>query len=249
MKRMTSLAGLVLCASLAGCSSTVLMKMFVPPQDESNVKEYVELLRQGKFEEIERDVEPGFLGSHSRDILTQMATVFPPQTPQTVKVVGLDSTSRNGNGTADITLEYQFPNKWVLGSVRTLKMDGTTTILGFHVTPIENSLEQRYRFTLFGKTAVQYSILALGVASVLFSFYAFALCIRTKIENRKWLWRLICFVGVFRLAVDWTTGQWTFTVLGISLPTFMASHPCYGPWTVAAYFPLGRFSSCISGGK
>ena len=239
MMRIKFLAGLVVCASLAGCSPATFMKMFVPPQDESNAKEYVDLLREGKFEQIEREMEPVYVNSNTRDVLMQMAAVFPDETPQSIKVVGAESRSRTGNGTADMTLEYQFPSKWVLVTVRTLKMDGTTTILGFHVGAMDDSLEQQYRFKLSGKSAVQYSILVSAVGSLLFSFYAFALCIRTKIEKRKWLWLLICFVGVFRLAVDWTSGQWTFTLLGISIPSFMASRPFYGPWTVAAYFPLG----------
>jgi hypothetical protein len=239
LKRLAFLTRLVMCASLAGCSQATLMRMLVPPQDEANAKGYVELLQERKFDQIEQKVETGFLDANSRDILVQMADVFPDQTPQSVKVVGADSTSRNGDGTADITLEYQFPRKWVLVSVRTLKMNGATTILGFHVKPLEESLEDQYRFTLNGKSGVQYSILALGVSSLLFSFYAFALCLRTKIEKRKWLWLVISLVGVFRLAVDWTTGRWAFTLLGISIPCIVANHPLYGPWTVGAYFPLG----------
>jgi hypothetical protein len=62
---------------------------------------------------------------------------------------------------------------------------------------------------------------------------------RPKIENRKRLWLFLCFVGVFRLAVDWTMDPSTLEPLGISMPSFMACRPFHGPWTVAAYFPLG----------
>jgi hypothetical protein len=77
--------------------------------------------------------------------------VFPDQTPQSVKVVGAHSTHRTRNRRADITLEYQFPSKWTFVSVRTLNVDGTTTMLEFHVEAMENPLEQRDRFTLTGK--------------------------------------------------------------------------------------------------
>jgi len=239
MKRITFLAGLVLCGSLLGCSQATWMKMLVSPQDESNAKEYVELLRQGKFDQIERDFEPSSVDANFRGTLAQMAAIFPQETAESIKVVGAHRSRRDGNDTSDITLEYEFPSQWVLVSIMSFRTNGVTKIFGFRATPMADSLENIYRFTLTGKSAVQYLILALAVGSLLFSFYAFVLCIRTKMEKRKWLWLLITLVGAFRLAVNWTTAQWSFTLLGISIPCIQANHPLYGAWTVAAYLPLG----------
>jgi hypothetical protein len=54
--RINILPGVVLSAALAGCGPAALMKTFFPPQDESNAKEYMELLRQRKLDQIERDL-------------------------------------------------------------------------------------------------------------------------------------------------------------------------------------------------
>lgn len=239
MRRLKFLGGIVLCTCLLGCDQAALMKKFVPEQDEVSAKQYVALLRQGKFDQIQRDFDPRYVDSNFRDTLAHMAAVFPDQTPESVKVVGFHDSRRDGNGTLDITLEYQFPNKWVLANIDILRTDDAATLTGFHVTSAEDSLEHLNRFTLEGKTAVQYLIFALGVGSQLFSLYAFALCIGTKVGKRKWLWALFTLVGASRLAVNWATGQWTYTLLAVCMPCFLANHPPYGPWTVAAYFPLG----------
>ncbi|MGB9009162.1 MAG: hypothetical protein WCC18_11155 [Candidatus Acidiferrales bacterium] len=148
-------------------------------------------------------------------------------------------SGRDENGTADITLEYQFPSRWVLAEVDMQRRDGATSILGFHVTLMKDSLENINRFTLRGKGIAQYVILALGIGSVVFGFSVFVWCLRSKVGKWKWLWAIFTLVGVGRLGVHWMTGHWTFNLLAICVPCLLANHPPYGPWTVAAYFPIG----------
>jgi hypothetical protein len=239
MTRCKFLVGIGLCVLLVGCGQATLMKMFTPPEVESQARTYVEQLRQGKFDQIEHDVDQSSVDSNFQDTLAKMAALFPDEAPESIKVVGAHTSSRHGDGTADITLEYQFPSKWLLVSVATQRLNGVTAITGIHVAPVTDSLENLYSFTLFGKSGVQYLILALTVCSLLFSLYVCVLCARTKIEKRKWFWVLFTVVGVGRLGVNWTTGQWAFTLLAVSIPSFRAYHSLYSPWIVEAYFPLG----------
>ena len=139
----------------------------------------------------------------------------------------------------DITFEYQFPSKWLLVNVTTQKNGDVRTVVGFNVTPIADSLENLNKFTLVGKSALQYLTLTCAVGSLLFTFYVFVLCIRSKDMKPKWLWSIIVLVGVGYFAVNWGTGQWTYQLLAIRIPCFSMDHPLYGPWTVAAYVPLG----------
>jgi hypothetical protein len=66
-----------------------------------------------------------------------------------------------------------------------------------------------------------------------------ALCIRSKDMKPNWLWLIIVLVGVGKFAVNWGTGQWTYQPIAIQIPCFSMTHPLFGPWTVAAYVPLG----------
>jgi hypothetical protein len=215
------------------------MKRWTPPGAEATARNYVELLRQGKFERIEQDLDAGITDANTRDTFAKMAALFPAGDPESVKVVGAHTFHGQGYSTADITLEYQFPSKWLIVSVATQSKASVSTVTGFHVNPMTDSLENLYKFSLFGKSPGQYLVLICGVCALLFSLYVLAVCIRTKIGKAKWLWMLFILVGMVKLAINWTTGEFTFMLLAINLPCVTATHPLYGPWTVAFYLPVG----------
>jgi hypothetical protein len=237
--RFVYLVAIAFCAFLVGCDQAALMKKFTPPEEESIAKSYVALLQQGKFDQIEHDLDSSLIDSNLRNTLSKMAAFFPSESPQSVKVVGAHIYRDEQSSKVDITFEYQFPSKWLLVNVTTQKNGDVRTVIGLHVTPIADSLENLNKFTLVGKSALQYLTLVCDVGSLLFTLYVFALCIRSKDMNRKWLWLIVVLVGVGKFAVNWGTGQWTYQLIAIQIPCFSMTHPLYGPWTVAAYVPLG----------
>jgi hypothetical protein len=237
--RFSRLASIALCAFLVGCDQATLMKKFTPQEDESVARGYVELLRQGKFDQIEHDLDPSLADSNVRDTFSKMAAFFPADTPESV---GAHMSHVQESSRADITFEYQFPSEWLLVDVVTQKQRGVSTVVGFSVIPIPDSLENLNKFTLAGKSALQYLTLTCAVGSLLFTFYVFALCIRSKDVKPRWLWSIIVLVGVGKFAVNWVTGQWTYQVIAIQIPCFSMIRPFYGPWTVAAYVPLGAIA-------
>lgn len=237
--RLKFLAGIAFCASLSDCDQATLMKKFTPPDDELFARTYFDQLRQGEFDQIVSDLDPSEENPGVRVKLVEMASLIPAGAPVSVKVVGAHVFRNRESSTTSITLEYQFPSKWLLVDVTTQKKAEASTVVGFHVTPQSDSLENLNRFTLVGKSAIQYSILTLGVGSLAFSFYVLILCIRTKDVNRKWLWMLFILVGVEKVAINWKTGQLTFGVIAFNITSASASHALYGPWTVAVFLPLG----------
>jgi hypothetical protein len=164
--------------------------------------------------------------------------MFPAQEPVSTKVVGFRSSLGN-DGRTEITLEYEFPQKWLLAEVVTQKSGGVTTIVGFHITPIADSLENLNRFTLAGKSTSQYAILSRAVLAPLFSLFVFVVCIKTTMGKKKWLWLIFILIGIGKLVVNWTTGQVFFTPLAIQLPAAGANAQLYGPWLVYVSMPLG----------
>jgi hypothetical protein len=239
MMRFIYVVGVAFCAFLVGCDQATLMKKFTPPEDESIARRYVDLLRQGKFDQVERDLAPSVVDSNVPDTFAKMAAIFPAEIPESTKVVGANIFHSPEYSTTSITLEYQFPSKWVLVNVVTQRKGDVSTIVGFHVNPMPESLENLNRFTLVGKSAFQYVILAFAVCSLLFSVYVLVLCIRTRDGKTKWLWMLFILFGVGKLAVNWTTGESTITFVALQIPCVMANAPLYGPWTVAVSLPLG----------
>jgi hypothetical protein len=171
--------------------------------------------------------------------------MFPAQDPVSVKVVGVNIFRVPDSSTTSITLEYEFPQKWLLASVVTQKRDGIATITGFHVNPIRDSLENLNKFTLLDKGVAQYTVLILAVLSSLLSLCAFVLCIRTKMEKRKWFWLILTLLGVGNLGINWTTGQPFFALLQVRLIPAGAAAPPYGAWVVYVSLPLGAIAFLI----
>jgi hypothetical protein len=237
--------------SLSGCNQSDMMDKMTPHEDEAIAKNYVKLLRDNQFELIEKDLAPNLKGPNIRETLVSMAALFPVQDPISVKVVGAHvsyvveahaspvSTNGSNSSNTDITFEYQFPERWLLASVVTQKKDGGISIIGLKVNTISDSLENLNRFTLSGKSPVHYAILTLAFLLPLFILYVLVLCIRTKIERRKWLWIVFILFGIGQFAMNWTTGQWGLNLLQVQLLGAGAFSPLYGAWTVSVSLPLG----------
>jgi hypothetical protein len=234
--------GILLLIVFSGCNQNndSLINKFTPPEDEAIATNYIALLRQNKFEPIEKDLDPSLKSAITQDTLTKMAAAIPPQDPVSVKVIGAQQFRDPNFYRINLSFEYQFPSKWLLINVATQKKGGVSTIIGFNVYPLSNSLENINRFTLAGKSFIQYVTLAFAVLIPLFTLYALVLCIRTKMEKRKWLWMIFILIGIGKFTVNWTTGQWNFAPLFIQL-LFGASAfaPMYGAWLISISLPLG----------
>ena len=229
-----------LCMFLVGCDEAAIMKKMTPPGAESKAKGYVDLLQQGKLDLIERDLDPSIVDANTRESLTKMAFAFPIDVPQFVKVVGSHTVKEPDYLRTDIALEYEFPSKWLLANVAIQRKGNITTVVGFRVDPLPDSLENLNKFTLSGKSAIQYLILLLGICFDIFSIWILVLCIRTPMVKLKWLWVLITLLGVGKLTVNWSSGQLAFSLLAFQIPLCAdASRPPYGPWTVSLALPLG----------
>jgi hypothetical protein len=237
--RFIGLLSIAFCTLFVGCERDNLRKIVSSPEDEIIVRSYVDLLRQGQYEQIESNFDPSLVDSDIHDTLGKMAALFPSDNPESVKLVGLNVSHGQENPTKNITLEYQFPSKWLLVNVAIQRKGDVSKVVGFHVDLIPDSLENLNEFTLVGKSGIQYLILTSAICSLLFSFYVLTLCVRTKVGRTKWLWMMFVLIGVGQLAVNWTTAQWTFTLLSIQLPCGRAFATPYGPWTVVATMPVG----------
>jgi hypothetical protein len=169
-----------------------------------------------------------------------MAEMFPAEEPKSVKVVDIKFLRNEGSSTHSLTLEYEFSDTWLLVNIAIKRLNGPSTIAAFNVTPISDSLESVNRFSLAGKSGLQYLMLGLALAAPIFCLYVLVVCLRTKNQRFKWLWAIFILFGVGRLAVNWTTGELAFTPLAVHVPcASMTAVPAYGPWVVAVSLPLG----------
>jgi hypothetical protein len=205
------------------------------------VQRWVEWLREGNFDQIERGIDSSLRTDDLREKLNTMARFIPAQRPRSVKPIGyLVVHHRDSSSTITATLEYEFPDHWLLATLVRQDQSGTSTVTGFHVYPIPESVESHNRFTLSGKEQVHYVVLLLAFASLGVSIFGVIACLRTPMGKRRWLWALVCLVGVGRLAINWTTGAVGFTLAWIGFPPSGAAMvPLYSPWIVYTSLPVG----------
>lgn len=224
---------------ISGCDQANVMKKLTPPEAESAAKKYIELLRDKKFEEIEKNLDPSMKGQDVRKMLTKMAEAIPAKNPDTVKVVSLQATKRSDVSTTNITFEYQFQRDWFLINVATEKKGDSTTIVGFNVNTIPDSLEQLTKFTIKEKTPLQYTFLVMAIIIPLFVIYSLVLCLRTDIDKFKWLWIAFVMLGFVKFSINWTTGGWAVAPFSVLLFGVGAYAPPYGSWVISFSLPVG----------
>lgn len=232
------IAALLLLA-LAGCSQTEMLQKFASPAEQSVARNYIDSLRHKRLVEIEKAADPSIASPTLHDTLVRMADLFPAGEPTSVNLVGAHRIDGPESLTINLTFEYGFSGKWFLTNVATKAQGGKTTIVGVSVTPQPGSLEEQTKFTLGGKTPLQYAVFMLVVSLPLVTLFALVVCFRTKLMGRKWPWILFILFGFGKLIVNWTTGQWAFVPLAVQMFSASAYAPLYGQWTLGVSLPLG----------
>ncbi len=244
---------------LFGYNRASLLKEFTPQDDEALARHSLNLLRQGRFDQVKDSLDPNIRNGETDDALTAMNSVFPPGEPTSVKTVDSRFIRSKDGSTSSITLEYEFvpqalptsgntelrPRAWLLAQVVVQTRGNIKTIAGFHILPVVKSFEEMNEFTLVDKGISQYAGLCLAIGASSLTLYAFVLCIRTKMGKRKLVWLVLILIGVFRFTVDWTSGQWSVTPLTIQAPPVIALASMYGPWMIEMTVPLGALAFLI----
>ena len=240
---------------LFGYDRASLLKRYTPQDDEALAIRYVNLLRQSQFEQIEDRLDPSIKNSETRDTLTRMYSTIPTGEPTSIRAVDSSVVHSRNSSISSITLEYEFEphavllngrtevfGTWLIAQVVIQTKEGVKTIAGLHVAPSSESFEEINAFTLANNGISQYVGLCLAVGVAAFTLYAFVLCARTRLGKKKWIWLILILVGVFRLTVNWTTGEWSLTPLTVQVPPVTCFSTFYGPWMVQIAVPLGAIA-------
>lgn len=233
--------GCLLASSLiAGCGQEHMLQKFTSPEEQAVAKKYIDQLRSRDFSKIDQAAAPGVTSASLESSLTQMAELIPAGPPESVQLVGAHRENSTADGTTiSLTFEYRFSDRFVLASVATRTKNGQMTLVGIHVQPEAASLESQNRFTLSGKSALQLGVLVSAIAAALFTLVVSAICAKTKMKRRKWLWMIFILFGFGKLSINWTTGQWGATILAAQLLSASAAAPLFGPWVVSVSLPVG----------
>ena len=225
---------------LGGCDKQAAFDKFVPKDEAELSKSFVALFMSKDFASIERQLDPSLLGPESRITLQKVAEQFPPGVPSEIQILGANTVTSPKNTTYDFTLQYIYPQKWLLVTVVLQKQDGKPLFTGIHVNLLTAPLQELNRFALMDKTAVHYLFLVLAVAIPVFVLVALVLCIRAPIPRRKWLWILFVLLGFGQFSLNWSDG--TVNILPLSFMFLGAGYFQSGPaapYILTVALPIG----------
>jgi hypothetical protein len=240
---------------LTGCDQKAVYDKGLPHEDVEFAKAYLALFQARNFDAIEAKLDNRLKDAQLRGKLEQVAAAFPPGVPTNVQVTGANTfTSTNANGTTvtqvKVSVQYQFGDKWLVGTVLTEKSGTDIVVTAVNVQPASNSLEKINEFTFVGKGVTQYAVLFLAVVSFLVIVIALILIVRTPIPKRRWLWFAFALFGVVQLTVNWTDGSLNINPLGFALlgAAVWWGGP-YAPVFVSTSVPLGAVFFLMRRGK
>lgn len=239
MRRLLTWSGIALCAVLVGCSALQVTNRTAQLKDEPEGRKYLELLIQGKVDEIKKGLDPAILAGEPHEKLAQIADFLPPEAPRSVKLVDSRTIQRGESSETHLGYECEYESGSYLVTMSLKRTPNTWAVVGLHVNRLPDSLENMHRFTLAGKGLNQYFTLLLALGSLALTLYAFWECIRTRVGPSRWLWAPFTLTGIGGLFVNWTTGQMSFQIWSIHMPTAIADAQPFAPWMIGASFPLG----------
>jgi hypothetical protein len=229
--------------ALSGCNQDDFlrntMNRMAPDDDEVLAKECLSALLAKDFQTVTKQLDPQFLKPGIESNLAQVASMLAHGAPLSLELVGCNVFSTPEKRRSILTYQYQFTNAWVLAAVTIDTVGKNKKVFGVYVTPIPKSLGELNAFTLTGKGAKHYVLLAVAIIVPIFIIWNIVLCARSKIR-KKWLWIIFILIGITKLNLNWTTGQIGFQPIAFQIPgAGMAKMGLYAPWILTVSIPLG----------
>lgn len=250
-KRLAFSATALLLFLLSGCiSHESMIKKFLPGNVDTFARDLILSAKSQDFKGYMEHIAPSDRTAKLENGLKQVFQYMQNGDLLGVKPVWVRSNKIKGRTTYNITYELHYSRAWQVANIVLLNDGKTITVKGFLVNDIPDSLTVLNAFTFKNKTIMHYLFFILNIAYLLFIGIVFIVCIRTKNLKRKWLWAIICLLGVVEFAFNWTTGglQVKLFSIGVKVSTFVPVTP-YMPSILDFYIPVGAVLFLIKRSK
>jgi hypothetical protein len=238
VSRLGKFAAALLLLGLTGCRFGSLIDRMAPDAIRES-KGYFEQLRQRQVDQILQSFDPRADKDSLRGELGKVVALVPQEEPIGVDTLGV-SAGCKGSGvcTKRVTLEYKYPDHWLLFQVTTSNASGSNAITYLTVTPESMQFESMSQFTLRRKGPLHYFVLFMTLLSAGIALYALVLCVRTPMLKRKWLWTIVIILGIGKFGIEWTSGVFWYRISYLSILPFGWGFELDGPFMYAS-IPAG----------
>ncbi len=202
------------------------------------------LIQNQKYKEIKKLLDDS-LGDYNsiKQNLEPIKQMLPQQSIQNLTIVGVEKeTSYTSLEKIERILtitEVNYPSSDFIVEMLQYRVNDQVTIGGFRVSPKANLVEifqaNMQNITFNGYIMIFSMLIILTIV-----LYALILCINTDIERKKWLWILFVTLGFFGITFDWSTQEYSFNLINISLlGVGWNKATCFSPLTLSFGLPIG----------
>jgi len=201
-----------------------------------------DLAKRHEFAALEARLPPLRRTAVTDARLQAQAALIPDQPPQSVRLVGSNVTRAADGDQIAVTREYLYPDRLLVVSTAIRDQAGKPAeILGFNIQGFNKAALAVGRFSLAGKSPMQYFLLGLAALIPLLLVVALAALARDKTIRWKWLWTIFILIGFTQLSVNWASGAILFEPLGVVLLGASVNRGALdiSPWIVTISLPLG----------
>jgi hypothetical protein len=201
-------------------------------------------LRTGQVPAILAQLPPEANTPAMATTLAKLRTMLPPDPPRSSKLINTSYADMIRGGRSQVLVrQYDYADRTALFETRFQQAPGTQgwKLWGFHLQVASHRQLAVNDFSFYGKTPAELIFFALAVTSPLLMIIALIKVIRTKGLTRKWLWGIVCFLGLFTFQMNWASGalfvQWlSFQIIGFGVSSGLSR---FDPWFIKATMPLG----------
>lgn len=234
--------------ALAGCSARDLLDKMSSPEDRGLAQKAIADLQGGPGDDADlaSHLQPELRGRLA-GALPPMRAAMPRGPGSQIRLVDASFTSfvsftNHGQTTRVGNLAYEVDGggKSALVRMQIVRQGGGDGQIGaFYVNSLKAPVDQLAGFSLAGKSAVQYAVLALAALSLLLIIVSEVVLVCTKRIPLKWLWFIGCLLGYGQVSVDWNSGALGFQPLYIQLlGAFALKAGFLAPWRVGFAIPV-----------
>ena len=231
---------LIVCGMCSGALGDLYESSLVPKDEARFAEEYLAQLRKKNYTYVKSVLGKKLSAQANDEGLDKLVGYFRKGELISTELIGSQVREFPVAWQGAFTFEYQFTDGWNLASAVLMKDGDKIQVAGLSVYQTRGSQKEMNRFTISGKSTMQYVVLTLSLAVPIFILITLVYCIKTPIKKRKWLWVIFILVGVGAFRINWTTGAYAFQIMNVQLlgAGILAAGE-YAPWIIKASFPLG----------
>lgn len=222
---------------LIACSASGAIERGLKPQERAIIRGAVDDLARGDTGALSRKM-PAELATKLRQVEPVMKEAMPAP-PLKVTILNARWLITGQDRRANAVYQVEGRSGWALVEADTLTSGGKTVLTGFYVRRTPSSPSGLNPLSLQVIGAGHIVMLGAMLSAIGVTIAALLRIWRSGSFNRRWLWTIGALLGIMRLQMNWTTGEFLF--LPFQVQTFSAGaikSPIYAPWVLSVSAPL-----------